>query len=339
MPSSQNVFEKSAFVLATTEHRPIASPGEAKVFLRALAEAPEGVRLTQRLRSDDGKTEVRLWEAPSMKLLGSYIAAKFPGGNVTGQIGIFDPPNNNPAITIAIADPTPGSGVIVGGVNFRAYKADQSQLLLVGGRNAGALGAFPAALTSRIVDNDLPAIELNNLTWGDTYASGFLPGVTLPNGSPGLTGVLDQQAYLMIVTAAGKVSNLWPVTFTAVRGGPSVIPGSAFNIDECAGGGCGDLTGGTIYGSHSGPLSPFIEGPSSGTDRYSCQLKNQFVYYDYQWVIQDGVNGGPFGPNQGPSSQTEIDLEVSWFYDFGAGVGSLYQLDVRAIGPVGLTGW
>ncbi len=346
MSPSKTGPEQTPYVVVTTEHQPIESPSEAEEFLTALSKAPDGVRLTQRLRSVSGSREVRLWEAPSLDVMTGYVSREFPGAQVTGTVGIFAPVNKNPVINVALADPTPGGGVIVGGVNFGAYKAGESQLLLVGSLPIETTGAFPGALVARLVDN-MPAIEISGppsytgMQWGTTFAAGLTPGVAPAGGAPGLTGVLDQPAFLQIVTAAGKSSNLWPVSFRAARGGPMLIPGSAFDVVECGGRGtCGlGVTGGSVAGYHYSWGAPFIAGSGSGTDRYSCQLTNQFVYYDYQWLIQDGVNGGPFGPNPGPSSQTEIDLEVSWFYDAGVGQSALYALGVYAVGPVGLQGW
>jgi hypothetical protein len=345
MSPSEHVPERAPFVVVTTEDALVTSSAQALEFLAALGKAPDGVRLCQRLRSETGSREVRLWEAPSLDVMERYVSREFPAGRITGTVGTFAPPDNDPVITIAIADPTPGSGVIVGGKHFGTRKAGQSQLLLVGSIPNGDTGAFPAALTASVVDGHLPAIELSGppaytgIQWGDTYAAGLIPAATLPEGVPGLTGVLDQPAFLQIVTAAGKSSNLWPVTFTAQRGVPMLIPGSAFNVDNCAGGGtCAtNLEGGTIWGYHDGGL--FLSGAGSGTDRYSCQLTNQFVYDHYQWLIQDGVNGGPFGPNEGPANLTDIDLEVSWFYNFGVATDALYALGVFAVGPLGLTGW
>lgn len=319
-------------VIVTSEHQQITNPTEAREFLNALAKAPAGVRLTQRLRTENGSNEIYVWETPSLSVMTHYLAAQFKGAHVTGTVGFGPVPP--PLITqvLFFSDITPGGGAIIGGVNFGTYKARKSQFLLVGGIPNGQKGAFQP----QVLVGNLPALELtiSNLNtkpqWGDSFAAAVIPN--------GITGVLDQPAYLQIVTAAGKSSNLWPLNFRASRGVPIQIPGSAFNIVTCAGGGTclTDITDSSVGGFHGGG---FINTGGSGTDKYSCQLQNQFTYDHYEWAIEDGVNGGPFGGNPDPVGLPDINLEISWFYSGGLETSSLYALNVFAVGPQGFSGW
>jgi hypothetical protein len=319
---------ETPLAMVTSEHKRITNSTEAREFLAGLAKAPAGVRLTQRLRTEDGTKEIYVWEALSLSVMTSYLAAQFKGAHVTGHVGYGPPPPVQITEVLLFSDITPGGAVIVGGVNFNTYKAGKSKFLLVGGIQNGQVGAFQ----SPILVGNLPALEVGITQWGDSFAAGFIPGPVE------ITGVLDQPAFLQIVTAAGKSSNLWPVSFRAIRGAPIEIPGTAFSTVNCAGGGTcyTNISDSSVGGFHGGG---FINTGGSGTDKYSCQLQNQFTYDHYEWAIEDGVNGGPFGGNPDPTGLAEIDLEISWFYNGGLETSSLYALSVFAVGPQGLTGW
>jgi hypothetical protein len=329
--------QDASAVIVTTVHKPITNLSEASEFLAALAKAPSGVRFKQRLRSEDGSKEIHLWEAPSLGVMTKYIGRLFPSGGITGIVGHAGPLLPQITQVFLLSDITPGGTVIVGGRNFGTYNASKSQFLLVGGIQSGQTGAFPS---SGISVGGYPALKLqifedgSKFEWGDTYAAGqIVPGP--PNG---ISGVLDQPANLQIVAADGKASNLSPVQFRATRGAPTPIPGSAFKVVSCAGGGTcyTNITDESVGGFHGGG---FVNFGGSGTDQYSCQLLNQFTYDHYEWGIEDGINGGPFGGNPEPVGLPNINLEVSWFYNGGLETSSLYSLSVFAVGPVGLNGW
>jgi hypothetical protein len=326
-PSKKPQDRKSGanpLVVVTTEHKKTTNPTEARAFLAALAKAPAGVRLLQKLHSEDGSKGVYVWEAPSLSVITRYLKDHFQGAHFGGPIGFSDPTPLITQVYTFVSLITAGGDVMIGGVRFGTYKQNKSKILLVGSIVEGQSGAFPP---SGGLVGGFPALELEGLQWGDTFAAGSIPKVT---------AVLDQPASLQIVTAAGKSSNLWPVQFRAARNlVPVLIPGSAFNITACPGGGCSSVDGGTVSGFHYS--NALLLGSGSGTDKYTCQLLNGFVYAGYEWTIQDGVNGGPFGANPDPIGQSEINLEVSWFYDFFN--SSLYSLSVYAVGPTGLTGW
>ena len=146
----------------------------------------------------------------------------------------------------------------------------------------------------------------------------------------------DQAAFLQIVTKDGKVSNQWPIQFTATRA-IIRIPGTALTPVACGSGGddfCyigSDSDPFTVAGGHAMSLGFYS---ASGTDVYNCSLKNGWVFDHYQWGTQDGIQGGPFGLAPDPVGQSEFTLAISWFFDvFGS---SSYDISVFIIGPVGV---
>lgn len=265
-------------------------------------------RLHQRLIPENQSRAYLLWEAPSEEELRDFIDHNFPTPDVH-RFGLWNihaiefPPIITAIFPFSVIQP--GGGVIIQGTHFQ----DQP-------------GKFQLRLTQSGMQ-----FELSNLQWGDTFAAGTIPM---------MTGVPDQAAFLQIVTKDGKVSNQWPIQFTATRA-IIRIPGTALTPVACGSGGddfCyigSDSDPFTVAGGHAMSLGFYS---ASGTDVYNCSLKNGWVFDHYQWGTQDGIQGGPFGLAPDPVGQSEFTLAISWFFDvFGS---SSYDISVFIIGPVGV---
>jgi hypothetical protein len=316
-------------VLVSTEHKRITNLAEAQHFLSALAAAPPGIVLRERLQSKDSSKDVFVWQGETMVLLKKYLGNYFGRAVVTTVIGnlpyIIYPPNITSLYMYSSI--TQGGRVAVGGMHFGKYDPTKSHFRLVGTIPSGVLGAFPNLIAGQ------PTLELQvtkdhsgRPQWSDSVAVGTIPG---PLEVPGL---LDQNAFLQIVAVNGKVSDPWPVQFKAQRQ-VIRIPFSQFRTVACGDGDntCGGGPSFTVAAVHGAMYSS-----SSGTDFYSCQLQNQYIYDHYEWAVADGINGGPFGGDPDPVGSDTINLKVSWFYDFSG--TSVYALNVFAIGPIGITG-
>jgi hypothetical protein len=273
----------------------------------ALTKGIPKFRSRGRIISEDQKRLLLTWEAPSLHALRDFIGEIIPeAAHRFTLTSIFDMPGP-PLITSVFPFSViqPNGGVIIQGQNFGSQPG---QFLIVGN--------FPGG-----------QMALTNLQWGDNFAAGVIPWVA---------GVPDQQAVLQIVTQDGQPSNQVPVTFTAART-VALLPGTAVTPVECGQGGsdlcyiAGDQDPFTVAGAH-GTL--FWPGGSSGDDVYNVNLANGWVFDHYEWLAQDGINGGPFGLAPDPDELPAFTIDVNWSYGFFG--NSNYELAIYVVGPIGM---
>lgn len=167
-------------------------------------------------------------------------------------------------------------------------------------------------------------LSLGDLSWDDTVVGGTIPWVT---------GVRDQDATLQVVTKAGA-SNEQKVRLTAARTADRLLPRHARVVtcsqasgqsNKCfAGPGTSDLAR-TLTGQHIGGSDAY------GSDIFYAALQNDWVFDDYAWGYQHGIQGGPLGFHPG-SFQTQ--LAVNWFHDVLGRAD--YGLDLYITGPDGV---
>jgi hypothetical protein len=285
---------------------------DSESFLRgvnaALIKGLPKFRLYQRLSPKNLSRAYLLWEAPSEDQLRGFIERNFPSAEVHSFTVWNIPAIEFPPLITAIFPFSvirPGGGVIVQGEYFQ----DQP-------------GQFVLSL-----NQSGQQLELTNLQWGDTFAAGTIPMIA---------GVPDQPAFLQIITKDGKVSNQWPVQFTATRV-VILLPGSALTPVACGSGGddfcyVGSNTDPfTVAGGHAMSVGLYS---ASGTDVYNCSLKNGWVFDHYQWGTEDGIQDGPFGLAPDPVGQADFTLAISWFFDvFGS---ASYDISLFVVGPAGV---
>jgi hypothetical protein len=285
---------------------------DPEAFLRGLNSALiKGIpkfRLHKRLTPTDQSRFFLLWEAPSEEELRDFIDRNFPPVAIH-RFGVWNihaiefPPVITAIFPFSVIQP--GGGVIIQGNHFQNQP-----------------GQFVLHLTQSGMQ-----LELTNLQWGDTFSAGTIPLIA---------GVPDQPAFLQIITKDGKVSNQWPVQFTATRT-VILLPGSALTPVACGSGGDDFCYIGsssdpfTVAGGHAMSVGFYS---ASGTDVYNCSLKNGWVFDHYQWGAEDGIQGGPFGLAPDPVGQSDFTLAISWFFDvFGS---SSYDISLFIIGPTGV---
>jgi hypothetical protein len=285
---------------------------EPEAFFRgantALIKGLRCFRIYQRIIVEDRSRAYFLWEAPSEHELREFIDLHFPSEEVQKfWLWIIPAIEFPPLITSVFLFSVikPGGGVIIQGEHFQSQPGQFQLLLSTSGQT----------------------LDLTNLQWGDSFAAGVIPMIT---------GVPDQPALLQVVTQDGKVSNQWPVQFTASRE-VVLLAGSALTPVACGSGGddfcyIGSSTDPfTVAGGHAMSLGFYS---ASGTDVYNCTLKNGWEFDHYRWGTQDGIQGGPFGQAPDPIGQTEFTLAISWFFDvFGS---ANYDISLFVVGPAGM---
>jgi len=283
-----------------------------RALFAALHQPLRGIRLLTRLDHEDRKSATVTWQAPTLKELKAFLG-RLKSVTSKGFIRVhFDPVPPTITNVFPFSIIRPNGGVILQGKNFGDHPG---QFLL---KAAGFKGGN---------------VSLGDLQWSDTVVSGIIPNIF---------GVLDQPARLQIVTADGKFSNEWPVTFTAARE-VRLLPGNIFKINM---GGhdrynfleLGDETKGyTARIAHVSDPTPGANlfGGGDGTDTLVCQLKNGWVYAGFEWSDDTkGINGSPFGPLPEPIGTTSVQFAVAWFHDTFS--SALYGLSITALGPVGV---
>jgi len=169
--------------------------------------------------------------------------------------------------------------------------------------------------------------------WKDKVVSGSIP--------KGITGVKDQPATLQIVRADKKVSNAWPVTFTAARE-IRMFPAAEVKEFFCSEGSDGDdcqrpwSPQPTFNGHHHS--SGILPAWDSGTDWFKIpELKNQWVIDSVEEWCHYKINAtllGPVGVTEGATSAT---VQEKWVLTHGAFSWSqaFYCLGVYITGPIG----
>lgn len=177
-------------------------------------------------------------------------------------------------------------------------------------------------------------LKLETFKWTDEIVSGTIP--------KGITGVKDQPATLQIVRADKKVSNTWPVTFTAARE-IRLFPAAEVKEFFCAEGADSDECQGswmspqpTFHGYHHsvGILAIW----ESGTDWFKIpELKNQWVIDSVDERCHYKINAtllGPFGFKEGATSAT---VQETWALTHGylSYSHAHYCPDVYITGPIG----
>ncbi len=285
---------------------------DPETFLRganaAIVKGLPSVRLYQRMTAADRTRAYFLWEVAGEHELREFIERNFPAAAVhrftLRPIPFVEfPPLITSVFPFSII--RPNGGVIIQGEYFKSKPGEFLLLLSTSGTQ----------------------LKLTDLQWGDTFAAGVIPAIS---------GVPDQPAFLQIITDEGRVSNEWPVQFTAARA-VVLLPGTALTPVACGSGGddfcyIGSATDPfTVAGGHAMSFGFYS---ASGTDVYNCSLNNGWVFDHYQWGTQDGIQNGPFGAAPDPDGQAAFTLAISWFFDvFGS---ASYDISLFAVGPVGV---
>ncbi len=279
-------------------------------FLPALGTAlVKGIpkfRSRGRMISEDQKQLLQTWEALSTKELRGYIETAIPeAAHRFTLIPILDSPGP-PLITsiFPFSVIQPGGAVIIQGQNF---------------------GAQPGQFVIIFPGSPPLTLPMENLQWGDNFAAGTIPW---------LLGLKDQEVLFQIVRQDGAASNQVSAQLTAVRT-VALLPGSivtpvscgSSGADQCYVGGFQDPF--TVAGAHAALFSG-----GSGSDVYNVQLANGWVFDHYEWLAQDGVNGGPFGQAPDPDGLPAFTIVVNW----GSGpLGtSISELAIYVVGPMGV---
>ena len=151
----------------------------------------------------------------------------------------------------------PGSAVILLGSGFGALEGEVRMY-----------GTFPNGFIKLSVDS-----------WGNGGIGVFIPQVT---------GVLDQQITLKVVTKAGAYSNYRTASFTATRELRKVKLGefatrqcrdAALSFDSCKTVGEGSCSS-SVCGEHMVPQFPSV---AESTDRFATTLKNGWTYDSHKF--------------------------------------------------------
>jgi hypothetical protein len=268
---------------------------------------PRGIRIQARAYHEDGKGVTLTWRAPSLDALMKFVDGNLRGTLVGKVVPIrFDP--DPPVITSVFPFSViqPNGGVIIQGVNFGE---SPGQFIMNGSEFAGG------------------SISLGSLTWNETVIGGVIPNIF---------GVRDQQVTLQVITNTGQRSNAMPVQFTAARE-VQALPADIFQVgisDSSVVGYADPPITFEYYHFDDIPVVDMFTG-NSGTDYFTTDLKNGWVYYSYQWTLEtSGVQGGPFGPDPEPVGQAHIELAISWSY--GPLSSAQYGITIYGIGPVGV---
>jgi hypothetical protein len=191
---------------------------------------------------------------------------------------------------------------------------------------------------------------LENIQWGNTFASGTIPA--------GISGVPDQQVTFTVLAQCGAVSNAWTARFTAARDIARLpfdrincFTFSYGNSDRCQNLGqsnfpmeCGSLppvevapgpTG--FYGFHA---SGWGFSGESGNDGFwlspSQTLNNDWVVDSVTslsgWKIGNGSSATEAWASQ--PGATNPGVNVNWYSDNCGAI--LYTGDIMVTGPVGM---
>ncbi len=215
-------------------------------------------------------------------------------------------------------------------------------LILTGSAFGSARGSLTLKL--REFNGNAKSESLGVDEWGNTYV-----GATI---TPHLTKVKDQQAKLQLKTAAGQLSNEFPVNFRAAREVRLLPPldhalqprtcGSDSSFDMCNGfrPDNDDIPSGSGTGP---PLSPIwarhcncaVCGDSSGTDVYEVWLYNGWVLDTMDWHAitsdPDPYEARVWKPSF-PEGQSYWKPNIKWRITDGDGVSYTIQLHLR--GPI-----
>jgi len=269
---------------------------------------PDGMRYCKGLFDADGSRATLIWEVLSPALFDRFVKTSKVTRYWDDWSVVLDP-TPYPIITkvFLFSIIQPGGGVIVGGNNFLAQPGEFRLY------SAGFPGGF---------------VNLGALQWGDQFAAGIIPNIV---------GVQDDpNASLLIVASNGRHSNHWPVRFTArkdvvkVEFDSSAITTVKFS-DAANFANVVTDTRSTLAGTHVTAYQS-----EDDTDIYQFQLKNGWVYDHYEWRVQDGINGGPFGQSPDPVDASSFTVTIHWFADFFGGSAD-YALDIYVTGPSGVS--
>jgi hypothetical protein len=174
--------------------------------------------------------------------------------------------------------------------------------------------------------------------WKPTYVFGQLPPIT---------GKEDQTIWLQVKTKSGKLSNLFPVNFTAERelkqlqaSDVSVNCSYEADVDKCN----------SHYNTDSVPFcaTPFVSagqdgdtivgyhwtcvGDSDGTDSYSASLENGWLFESAVFMDLKGSSSATMTGFQ--SGTDSINVKVNWSNEDVSYV--LYRMNISIKGPKGV---
>lgn len=252
------------------------------------------------------------------------------GGNLLGTPGLICAILGNcgtPTISnLFLAPITPGGKLLALGSNFG---------------NAGPQNQFHLFLKTDQKDVLLAIDE-----WKNTYVAGTIPA--------SLTQVLDQPAELYVKAGNGKLSNKYPVSFTAARE-LKMIPYPDVTVASCATDSNCDQCNThldpddadqwclvVIYGNTSVQGSKHNNwaaiGDDSGSDTYQVSLKNGWIC-DHLGPLQGIVDPGE-GWTKGPwlfaSGASTCKVQIDWLVTPDDSL--FYDLPIFVKGPKG-TSW
>ena len=299
---------KKAPVYISTQHSIDDRERFWRQTIKVRKQLPAGIRFLKGLFEADGSKATLLWEAPSPAFFHKFVKT-VDLVRYWDQWTVIIDPFPAPVITkiFIFSSITAGGSVIVGGDNFlnqpgefRLYSAN-----------------FPGGF-----------LNLGALQWGTQFAAGIIPNVV---GVPD-----DPNASLVVVTANGRKSNHYHVRFAAKRDivkvdfNSSAITTVKFS-DAANFANVQTDTRSTLCGTHVTAYQS-----DDDTDVYAFQLNNGWVYHHYEWAVQDGINGGPFGQMPEPVDSSTFTVTVHWFADFFGGSAD-YALDIYVTGPAGVS--
>ncbi|HLG43810.1 MAG TPA: hypothetical protein VI337_02225 [Nitrospirales bacterium] len=221
--------------------------------------------------------------------------------------------------------PTPGGPVVIEG---RLFGARPGSIRLIGTIPRGAVGAIPGE-----------RVTLEPLQWSDTIAAGTIPA---------LTGVLDQEVKLQVITSDGFVSNAVSVQFRATRE-LRPLPQGDVKVIMCGFDSNDDRCNGVKDPSDSGPFLNFSGtldaehyncwgciGDDAGTDIYEIKLINGWNFDSmdlFKYVVSTG-DDVRFGVGDLPAGQSYWKPSIVWRVTPNDSVA--YSADVTIIGPKGV---
>ena len=203
--------------------------------------------------------------------------------------------------------------------------------LLIGGKNFGSepgwvrmIGQFPTGIR----------MTLQILSWAEKEIRVKIPLIK---------GVLDQTIRLQV--GAGKMSNEWPIPFTALRE-RALLPRRLSQARECGGprynqvyNRCGSVDSSTpfLYGLH---MQLGAKNPEYGWDIFyaSGRLANSWLIEGYEWLKRLGVKPQPFGILDFKECTNEqFHFAVAWDKKYSSGYSTAdYKLKINIVGPAGI---
>lgn len=225
-----------------------------------------------------------------------------------------------PVAVGGIHAPLPGSPQITG--TLAATPVRPGYWIGVTGRD---FGERPGRL---LLDNGTVVRELSDLDWHGRAIAGRVPGIE---------GVPDGPAFLIVERADHTRSSRWSVNFVATRE-VRMVSGGDVHIDSCSdeadsnGCGSGAYTGAPSFGGGHHSIVVIAAGGESGTDQYSIVLADGWRFHGLEY--SHGNRSTPPRTTVGGGS-AHPQFQVHWRNPEGFNVSVIYGFHLYVVGPVG----